>query len=91
MIDFSRSYAKGSDIVARNNPNGTVVLMRMDDSEVFYKIDGVAATCWKLLIDSKSPEDICQEVVKQYKCSYQQIKEDLSKLIEDLVSKSIIH
>ena len=55
------------DLVARNNEDGTVVVMRMDESNLFFKIDGIAADIWKGL---NANQDL-KQVFAQIKANYE--------------------
>ena len=33
-------------VVSRRNQDGTVILMKLDESNLFFKIDGLAAALW---------------------------------------------
>jgi Chaperone of endosialidase len=44
------------EIVSRRNQDGSVVLMRLDETSVFYKITGVAALCWGEFAVARNPE-----------------------------------
>lgn len=89
-VDFNKTYTLSDEIVTRNNKDGTVVLMRMDDSEVFYKINGVAAQVWKEIEAGKTPEAIIPELVEEYDCTEEQLKGDTEKFLVNLLEKEIL-
>ncbi len=87
---FDRTYKLQDDIVSRTNPNGTIVLMRMDDSEVFYKINGIAAQIWSGIEEGKIVSELIQEITQEYECTQDQIESDTKSFIEELLEKNIL-
>ena len=59
-------------LVCRKNQDGTVILMRMDESSNFYKITGVATEVWEKLQNKVSLENIYTELSEKYSVSKKQ-------------------
>jgi hypothetical protein len=78
------------DLVARNNDDGTIVVMRMDESNLFFKIDGVAAEVWRGLNANKNLEEIFNEIKSSYDVSDDQLKGDIEKFLTDLKGRDLI-
>ena len=78
------------DLVARNNDDGTIVVMRMDESNLFFKIDGVAAEVWKGLNANKGLQEIFNDIKGSYDVSDDQLKGDIEKFISDLKGRDLI-
>jgi hypothetical protein len=78
------------DLVARNNDDGTIVVMRMDESNVFFKIDGVAALIWKGLNGQKPLKDIFVDLKTTFDVEESVLLNDLETFLTDLKSKDLI-
>ena len=80
-----------SDIISRINQDGTSVLMRMDNADVFYKIDGIASSVWSGIEDGKKLEEIVTEIQKSHQeISKETILTDVNKFLSDLVKFKLI-
>lgn len=78
------------DLVARNNDDGTIVVMRMDESNLFFKIDGVAAEVWKGINANKGLEDIFNEIKSSYDVTDEQLQSDMENFLSDLKGRDLI-
>ncbi len=87
---FESNYEVASDIVSRKNKDGTVVLMRMDDSELFYKIDGLAASVFVSIDDKKNLNDWYAEQLQKFPAEAQRLFEDSQKFLKKLLEMKII-
>jgi hypothetical protein len=83
-------YKKPDDVVARTNQDGTFVVMKMDDSNVFFKINGVAADVWKGLLEGKTPEALIGEIEQSYESPRDVIEADVSQFITELLGKDLL-
>ena len=84
------SYKIKEDVISRNNQDGTVILMRMDDGNSFFKINGVAAFVWKEMQASKSIDEIQKLVLENYNSNPEQVKKDVEGFVSDLAQKGLI-
>lgn len=82
------------EIVFRSNKDGTVVVMKMDNDDMFYKITGVAAEMWQSFSEKNNNlGDVTGILAKNYSTSSDEIIKDaqdfLNKILElDLVKVS---
>jgi len=51
-FDPNKTFVASKILISRLNQDNTVIIMKTDSSEVFYKINGAAAFIWNLF---KSP------------------------------------
>lgn len=79
------------DIVSRKNDDGTTILMKMDDSETFYKIDGVAAEVWNKLSDGMALASVVNEIVEKYDTETSVVEADIQNLVIDLEKFQLIN
>jgi len=87
-MESQYQIAKG--IVARKNQDHSVVVMKMDESSIFFKIDGVAAEAWNLLSEKKSCRQIISELAGTHAQFSKQIEVDIPKFVQDLLDKKLI-
>ncbi len=91
MSILDRNISLKEDLVARNNDDGTVVIMRMDESSTFYKVDGVAADIWKGLNKNQSLKEIFATIKTQYDVEDDQLIADITAFINDLEGRELIN
>jgi hypothetical protein len=91
MFTAETNLALNEEIVFRTNKDGTIVVMKMDDDEVFYKIDGVAAEIWQK-ISSKEANlgSIASTLSEEYEVSAQKIIEDAQPFLEKVTSLNLL-
>jgi hypothetical protein len=87
---FECNYAVKESIVSRTNQDGTVIIMKMDEGNTFFKINGVAAEVWKELSTKKNINQIAAEIVNTYDASEKTIETDIKNFVETLLSKELI-
>lgn len=88
---LDKSITLKDDLVARNNDDGTIVIMRMDESSLFFKINGVAADIWKGLNKNQGLKEIFAEIKSQYDVEDETLLGDISTFIGDLESRDLIN
>jgi hypothetical protein len=87
---FDCNYVIQESVVSRTNQDGTVVIMKMDEGNTFFKINGVAAEVWVDLSKSKNINQIIRDIVGSYNETSEKIEEDVKNLIEQLLAKDLI-
>lgn len=90
MTILDKSVTVQPDLVARNNEDGTIVVMKMDESNLFFKIEGVATLVWKGLNESKNLKQIFADIKAEYDVSDDQLLGDVEKFLNDLSSRNLI-
>ena len=65
-LDAQQFLQLSKEIIARKNQDDTVIVMRLDESSLFYKIDGVAAQVWSKLVEPAQVSTVVSEFKKQY-------------------------
>jgi hypothetical protein len=87
---FDCNYAVVESVVSRANQDGTVVIMKMDEGNVFFKINGVAAEVWRELSIQKNITEITQNIILSYNESEEKIISDVKFFLETLMTKELI-
>ena len=90
MLNLDTKWKAGADLVARVNKDGSIILMRLDESSNFYKIDGIAAQVWQSLANSKSATDLINEQVEKLPQYATELKNDIPPFIAELLEKRLI-
>jgi len=79
------------DIVFSKQPNGTTVVISLDDPDnSFYTISGIAAECFGALYNQKNIDDFKNEILKKYDVTANLLNTDVENLINDLKLNNII-
>jgi regulatory protein YycI of two-component signal transduction system YycFG len=92
-MNFStqNNFIMNDGVVFRTNKDGTVVVMKMNDDEVFYKIDGVAAEIFQRITVSESNLGLlAEDLSKEYEVSSQKIIDDAQDFLEKAISLDLI-
>ncbi len=85
-ISTSEKIQLNKEAIFRINTDGTVVVMKMDDDNNFFKITGLAASIWKSLSEEdKSLDEIAFQVTNEYDVSIDQARLDSEEFIKKLV------
>jgi hypothetical protein len=87
---FETNYSISENVVSRANQDGTIVLMKLDEGDTFFKINGVAAVVWKELSLKKNLNQIAEEIMNDYNVSADKLTTDMNKLLATLVEKDLI-
>jgi len=87
---FDSNYVVLESVVSRSNQDGTVILMKMDEGNTFFKINGVAAEVWRELSSKKDINLIASEVIRSYDAPEEKIKSDIQNFVDTLLSKNLI-
>ncbi len=86
----SNAYEIDSEIIASRNNDGSIVAMKVDDSDLFYKITGVATTVWTHLENGLTLEEITNQVMDEFDVAEDILKSDIDKFIIELKKFNII-
>ena len=89
QISENLKIEKCDDVVSRKNANDVIVLMKMDDSSSFFKINGVAAQVWDLLSEGMSIKEVLDSLVKEYDVTREQLYSDVEALVNTLIEKKL--
>ncbi|MCR9202941.1 MAG: PqqD family protein [Halobacteriovoraceae bacterium] len=90
MSILDKTITVQSDLVARNNEDGTIVVMKMDESNLFFKIEGVATQVWKGLNENKNLKQIFADIKSEYDVSDDQLLKDIESFLTDLNGRDLV-
>lgn len=80
------SVVLDKDVVSRTSKDGTVVVMRLDDSDKFFKISGVAGQIWSALSKGESLEKIKANILSEYNVNSEVLDRDIQSFVNKIVS-----
>lgn len=83
-------YKTATDIVSRKNQDGTVIIMKMDDSNNFFKINGIAAEIWNQMANAESLDSIKKNILNSYDVTNEALEKDVTALLNTLTEKKLI-
>lgn len=88
---FSVTLNEAEGVVSRINDDGKIILMKMDDSDSFFKISGVAADFWKNIFQHKmSTKEAINNLLESYNVEEKMLLEDLSHFIDKLKENKLV-
>ena len=87
---MNNSYIVSKEIVGRKNQDNTVIIMKLDDSKVFYKINGLAALIWSFFQSPASEAMVVQAFHKKYAISTNDFHSEISLFIQSLLAKNLL-
>jgi hypothetical protein len=79
------------EFISKRRSNGDILLVRLDDSEVYFTIDGISTDIWESLLAGKSIEKSEAELIKKHPKEGKEIQSLMKKFIKDLVKNKIIN
>ena len=86
--DFS--YVSAKSLVTRRNQDGTVILMKMDESSFFYKINGLSAEIWSTLDTRKTAAALIEFFSGQLPAHTEHMQHSIPKFLNALWEKGLI-
>ena len=79
------------DTISRVNDNNTVILMKADDSDVFFKIHGIAASVWKEVISEKKDlATFVKSISTKFDVEEKKVYDDIESFFKTLKNKELI-
>jgi hypothetical protein len=90
LLPLEAHVVISNDIVVRENKDGTVIAMKMDDSDLFYKIDGAAAEIFKDLRKNIDLKTSVENVSKKHGVNIPTVHNDVSAFLKKLLDLGFI-
>jgi hypothetical protein len=88
--DHANGFIAPESIISRHNADGTVILMKLDDTNFFYKLDGLAAPIWKELAKAKSVQGLVAHFGQVYPAHQDVIASDVSDVIKAFIDFKLV-
>ncbi len=88
--DLNKSYSSGQNIISRRNQNDTVIIMKTDNANVFYKMDGIAAHLWQVFQSTVNPLNVLTALTEKFPATpAAQIEADFCAFVGQLIEIGI--
>lgn len=87
---LDKFFQKSESLVARRNQDGTAILMKLDETNLFYKLQGTAADVWAEFDHPRTLEGLVHHFSKLYPSAQKQLENDLAAFLETLVQNGLI-
>ena len=88
MISFAHGVTIPSDVVMREIADESVILNL--DTEIYFGLDDVGTRMWLLLEKSETINQAYEALVDEYDVDPDTLRNDLTELIESLVSHGLV-
>lgn len=89
-FSMSSPYIATKGVVSRRNQDGTVILMKLDEANVFFKIEGLAAGVWAELETAKTGEQVMKYVSELAPQFAEKLQADIPGFLNQLFEKALI-
>jgi hypothetical protein len=82
-------FKKAADVIYRKEGN-TYNLVKMDNSDFFFKVDQWASECWSLIDGKRSQQKICERIAKESQINMRTVANEVKKLTSQLQKLQLI-
>lgn len=89
-IEPKTSIQAIKNIISRSNQDGTVILMRMDETNLFYKIDGIASAVWTELGNRTTLQNLITLFSEKYPAHRNKLEKDIPCFINELQKHDLL-
>ena len=83
-------FGRNTMLISRRQADRSVALMKLDDVDKFYRLDGIAADLWLLIDGKKALRDIKEKLIKSHRPPLEQFRRDVQMLVVDLLKHGLI-
>lgn len=89
-VNFAAVPRVPTDVISRRDTAGNITIMRLDDEEDFFTLDGIAAEMWTLVDGKQSLESIREKLIKKFTPPESLFDRDLTKMLGELAQEKLI-
>jgi hypothetical protein len=89
-LDLNKLYKVNDLIVSKKDSHGINMLVSLDESNFFYRIDGIASSAWDMLVEGLSFQEISEKLISQYPEHKTQVIQDLEEFFKQLIEMKIL-
>jgi hypothetical protein len=90
LLNGTKEYKVSDLIVSKKDSAGISMLVSLDESENFYRIDGIASQAWEMIVEGLSLAQISQNLISQYPDHKEEVLKDLEAFIHKLIELKIL-
>ncbi len=89
-MNSEAKFESVKDVISRRNQDGTVILMKLDESSIFYRIDGIAAEVWSELNKTQSLGGLIEKFSAKHEGCRDRIEKDIPAFVHDLLKRKLV-
>jgi hypothetical protein len=75
--------------VAWRNVNEEIVILKLKSGE-YYTLNEIGQHIWQGISDQQNVESILKQIVDQFDVTYDKVKEDVMRFLENMLKESIV-
>lgn len=91
QIQLNQIFCSHKNLISRRNQDDTVIIMKTDNANIFYKIDGIAANVWHLFQSPANAQEVLSALQNQFaQVSPENIATDFNAFISQLVEFKVL-
>lgn len=83
-LDLNSTVISQKNLISRLNQDGTVIIMKTDSADVFYKMNGLSAVIWNQFVSPTQPSLVLQALITRFANHKSQIETDFTALMNHL-------
>ena len=87
---INQNYEVYEDVVSRDNQDGTVIVMKMDEGNTFFKLTNISADIWRELTQKKGLNQIFNGVLENYDVTEEVLRQDVEHLMKGLLQRRLV-
>lgn len=89
--DLNKIFCSNKNLISRRNQDNTVIIMKLDDANTFYKISDLAANIWNLFQSPANAQDILTALLTKFSpVPAEQVKTDFNAFVENLLALNFL-
>ncbi|MBX9765974.1 MAG: PqqD family protein [Bdellovibrionales bacterium] len=89
-LSLESKLKQSSAALTRANQDGTVSVLDLNNDDVFFSIDGLAAEVWNEMDGKKSLEAILSKIAKKEKIEMRLLEKECMKFIGQLKEQNLL-
>lgn len=89
-LDLKKAYIFADGVISRTNQDGTVILMKLSDVKLFYKVDKIAARVWTEFETIKTVSGIIEHFTSLAQSHSVELSRDIQTYAQELLGLGMI-
>ena len=81
---------KADDVLVRKNPDQTLSILKIEDEENFYTLDGIAAELYSMIDGTRTLDQIKKQLMEKHSPPKAKFTKDVDQLVKQLKKAQLI-
>ncbi|MCC6277965.1 MAG: PqqD family protein [Oligoflexia bacterium] len=81
---------RAANVISRTNIDGTVAIMRLDEDQFFYTLDGISADLWNQFNGKANLSSLIKALSKKHPFDQKRMQKDAEKMILQLKKQKLV-